>query len=191
MEETYSTVISVKRIPFPFRFGKRVKSNTGFRRIPSWISQARNTPSASSAPVYSQFTAPRGGNRGTSLPCNFRSFSPPSSHHPLLPPSFFHPPSSQQPAATLPSVTFHYLPLRNVEDASFHSGTRKILFAVFPIPAQVLDSWNSATILNCCDTFENSPNVLLMIRDSLLNAIQIKKLISTKAQSLHFKVSVK
>jgi len=37
---------------------------------------------------------------------------------------------SQQPAATLPSVTLHYLPLRNVEDASFHSGARKISSAV-------------------------------------------------------------
>lgn len=114
---------------------KRVKSNTGFRRIPSRISQTRNTPSASSTPVYSQFTAPRGGNRGTSLPCNFRSFSPPSSHHPPLPPAFaHHPPSSQQPAATLSSVTLHYLPLRNVEDASFHFGARKISSAVFPVP---------------------------------------------------------
>lgn len=145
---------------------KRVKSNTGFRRIPSWISQTRNTPSASSTPVYSQFTAPRGGNRGTSLPCNFRSFSPPTSHHPLLPPSFAHPPSSQQPAATLPSVTLHYLPLRNVEDASFHFGARKISSAVSPVPTQAPGSWNSVTILNCCDTFGNPPSVLPMVRDS-------------------------
>lgn len=144
----------------------QVKSNTGFRRIPSWISQTRNTPSASSTPVYSQFTAPRGGNCGTSLPCNFRSFSPPSSHHPPLPPSFAHLPSSQQPAATLPSVTLHYLPLRNVEDASFHSSARKISSAVSLVLAQAPGSWNSATILNCYNAFENSASVLQMIRNS-------------------------
>lgn len=143
-----------------------MKSNTGFHQIPSWILQTQNTPSASSTPVYSQFTAPRGGNRGTSLPCNFRSFSPLSFHHPPLPPSFAHPPSLQQPAATLPSVTLHYLPLRNVEDASFHSGARKISSAVSPVPIQAPDSWNSVTILNCCDALENFPSVLLMIRDS-------------------------
>lgn len=57
---------------------------------------------------------------------------------PLLPPhpsflSFLS--SSQQPAATLLSVTLHYLPLRNVEDASFRSGARKISSAVSSVPA--------------------------------------------------------
>lgn len=76
----------------------------------------------------------RGGNRGTSLPCNFRSFSPVVSPTRRIPSSSFpfppHP--SQQPAAILPFVTLHYLPLRNVEDASFHSGARKISSAVSP-----------------------------------------------------------
>lgn len=113
------------------------------------------------------------------------------------------PSSSQQPAATLPSVTLHYLPLRNVEDASFHSGARKISPAVSLAPTQAPDSWNSATILNCYDAFGNFSHVLSMIRDSrfesnckfrdtvdivhyksranansLLNAAQIKELLS-------------
>lgn len=63
----------------------------------------------------------------------FDLFLHPTSHRPT--PSFPSAPPprpSQQPAAILPFVTLHYLPLRNVEDASFHSGARKISSADSP-----------------------------------------------------------
>jgi len=120
-----------------------VKPNTGFRWIPPRIPPTKY--SASSLHLFILNLPRQGGNRSASLPCNFRSFSPASSHHPLHPsitaaaassPLLLSLPPprclvlSQQPAATLPSVTLHYLPLRNVEDASFHSGARKISSAV-------------------------------------------------------------
>lgn len=97
---------------------KRVKPNTGFRRIPSWISQTWNTPSASSTPVYSQFTAPR-WKSWHEFTVQFSILfstvvSPPAAsrccplHAPLFSPSYPRRNSLQQHSRPSPSIIYHF-----------------------------------------------------------------------------------
>lgn len=81
---------------------KRVKPNTAFRRIPPRISRRREILHRPRLRLFILNLPRRGGNRGTSLPCNFRSFSPPSpSHRPRRN-------SLQQHSRPSPSIIYHF-----------------------------------------------------------------------------------
>lgn len=100
---------------------ERVKPNTGFRRIPFSVNLAdAKILHRPRLRLFILNLPRRGGNRGTSLPCNFRSLSSPSRlRHSLRPGAAPHNDTplvlsnpSQQPAAThsrpSSSIIYHF-----------------------------------------------------------------------------------